>query len=389
MLSGALMILIVLLNQSKILAKTYESCHTPRGEEGECIAIRECGGLYTLLGVMPLPHAYGEYLKKSHCGFIGKIPKVCCSKDDITPRAAKKTQNITETDDEVPILTRSNLPKNDECGTYVERKIYGGESAELDEFPWMALLIYELPSHVSGYGCGGTLISKRYVLTAAHCLKGKDLNKLWKLVAVRLGEYNKDSDRDCFHNGFAEECLKTPPINILVEERIPHELYDPFDHSQKHDIALLRLKQDVIFNNYIIPICLPLHDTERNKTYIDKNLVVAGWGQTEKNNFSSSIKLKVRVPVKSNDDCNEIYKKASVRISTRQLCAGGEKNKNSCKGDSGGSLMTVGLNENGDPSWYAAGIVSFGTEKCGKEGWPAVYTRVSKYLGWIFRNMKP
>ncbi|KAK9869225.1 hypothetical protein WA026_002977 [Henosepilachna vigintioctopunctata] len=371
MLSGALMILIVLLNQSKVLAK---SCRTPRGEEGKCIAIKECDGLYFFLASIPLPEAYGEYLKQSHCGFIGIIPKVCCSKDDlyshIISRRVNTTQNIADRDDALPIIPPNILPKSNECGIYWSKNIIGYDSPKLDEFPWTASLIYKLPNQVSDYGCSGTLISKRYVLTAAHCLEGKSVDRLWKLVAVRLGKYNKNSH-----------------VDIPIEERMLHELYNPFDRNQAHDIALLRLNQDVNFDNYIRPVCLPLHNTEKTKTYIGEDLMMPSRKKTQENNYSIATSMKIKVQVISNYECKKMYHRAGVNISEKQLCAGGEKNKNSCYGDSGGSLVSISVNKYS--RFYTAGIVSFGSEYCGKKGWSTVYTRVSEYLGWILIHMMP
>ena len=73
-----------------------------------------------------------------------------------------------------------------------------------------------------------------------------------------------------------------------------------------------------------------------------------------------------------------------------QICAGGEKGKDSCNGDSGGGLFwRKGTLEDADSAepWYLIGIVSFGSRSCGI-GRPAVYTRVSAFLGWIETNME-
>lgn len=75
-----------------------------------------------------------------------------------------------------------------------------------------------------------------------------------------------------------------------------------------------------------------------------------------------------------------------MKISDTQICAGGESGKDSCRGDSGGPLMTV--NTSRDNNWYAAGIVSFGPTPCGFENWPGIYTRVSSYVNWIVGKMK-
>lgn len=88
----------------------------------------------------------------------------------------------------------------------------------------------------------------------------------------------------------------------------------------------------------------------------------------------------------SYDECSE--KLASrVRITENQLCAGGIKDKDSCKGDSGGPLMTVFQRGRGEGQWYQAGIVSRGIG-CGI-GYPGIYTRVSRFTTWIVNNLQP
>lgn len=55
-----------------------------------------------------------------------------------------------------------------------------GEVTAIDEFPWMALLEYKniTTGESAGFGCSGTLISKRYILTTAHCIKELEQRKL-------------------------------------------------------------------------------------------------------------------------------------------------------------------------------------------------------------------
>ncbi|XP_045461321.1 CLIP domain-containing serine protease 2-like [Harmonia axyridis] len=385
---------LLFLLSLKVYVRADPPCRTPNNDIGECIIIKECTALYAILQKRPLSSADANFLRQSQCGFVGLVPKVCCPPTTSPlPTLPASTSNPFTS---IPVNTEETnggavssnlLPDKFTCGQDTNNRIFGGEKAELDEFPWMALIEYEKPNRHRGFYCGGVLISKRYVLTASHCLKGKDLPKTWKLVSVRLGEYDTEQDRDCVNNGFNTEC-SDPTVNVPVEERIAHEKYDPTDLNQYHDIALLRLIRDVQYTNYIKPICLPLAEEEKSKTYNGNRLTVAGWGKTE-NRSESNVKLKLQVPVQSQQTCNSIYSAARVTLGEYQICAGGEKGKDSCRGDSGGPLMTISTDKDGEVNWYAAGVVSFGPSPCGMEGWPGVYTKVSKYVSWIVSKLKP
>lgn len=84
-----------------------------------------------------------------------------------------------------------------------------------------------------------------------------------------------------------------------------------------------------------------------------------------------------------------MYGSQNRHVSRSQICAGGEKGKDSCKGDSGGPLMGDFLDSRGYSFTYLAGLVSYGPQECGKENWPGVYTRVANYLDWIEQTIMP
>lgn len=232
--------------------------------------------------------------------------------------------------------------------------------------------------------CGATLISRRYVLTAAHCIKINNRNskRIRTLKRVRLGEYNIATDRDCIQDGESSEVCADASISVEIEEKIIHEQYRPTIANRKYDIALLRLSRDVTFTNYIKPICLP------PTASFGQNLFVAGWGVTE-SGLSSSIKLKLSLPIFDKAQCQLAYDTSGVILGHGQFCAGGQNNRDSCKGDSGGPLMTVDRGRDGIGRWTVVGVVSFGPLPCGQSNWPGVYTRVIDFVPWILNKMRP
>lgn len=110
--------------------------------------------------------------------------------------------------------------------------------------------------------------------------------------------------------------------------------------------------------------------------------MVTGWGVTEQH-VSSTVMLKVKLPIFPLDQCAAVYKR-NTQIWHKQMCAGGEVDKDSCGGDSGGPLQ--GYTRYSRTVQY--GIVSFGNRICGFGGFPGVYTRVDYYLDWILDNMR-
>jgi len=93
--------------------------------------------------------------------------------------------------------------------------------------------------------------------------------------------------------------------------------------------------------------------------------------------------------VKSSTECERVYSTQRVNLGRGQLCAGGEKGKDSCRGDSGGPLMGLSPDKSETTRWMIAGIVSFGPSPCGMKDWPGVYTRVAEYSEWIVDKLKP
>jgi len=287
-----------------------------------------------------------------------------------------------------------------ECGKRNSlSNIVGGRKAKIGEYPFMALLGYDSPN-VAGneifYVCGGSLINKKYVLTAAHCIDTGE----GRPVEVVLGEHVVGKDPDC--NRRNTTC-NPPVIRRKIDPQrdiIVHANYSK-DDGYKHDIALIRLNDPVpLFQeNPTIsaanPICLPW--SEDNFAHFianGDNATVAGWGRTFRrqtaNTNNNLLRNKVnvnhlqqlRVPI-ADDKCAK--RKRWGIDPTRQICAGGIKGKDSCSGDSGGPLFA---REGTNDPWTQVGLVSFGTNQCGV-GAPGVFTRVTFYLDWIKEHLKP
>ncbi|NXK38990.1 FA9 factor, partial [Piprites chloris] len=248
---------------------------------------------------------------------------------------------------DVPQPTETNISSTLEHGN---PRITGGMLCHRGHCPWQVLI---RDSRGVGF-CGGSLLSSRWVLTAAHCLD------LVSPHHVTVGDFDK------YQREFKEQ-------KIAVERSWTHPHYDSNDYNG--DIALLYLSSAVVFNEYAIPICLPSPGLAALLSEEGRPGVVSGWGATHARGSPLRFLMKVRLPVVSLERCQRAMDRL---VTDNMLCAGhGTAAADACKGDSGGPFTASHHN-----TWFLLGIVSWG-EGCAQQGKYGVYTRVANYIPWI------
>lgn len=282
----------------------------------------------------------------------------------------------------------------------VSPRIYGGKAATPGSAPWVAGLM----EAGSGPFCTGTLITRDWVITAAHCLV-RDEDGLGNVTAtIDVGDLSVFVDRQDISSG-------PGPLNN-ADAYFMHPSYDQseaVDRSLFNDIALILLDQPATGVDTM--------SVTSETTYMDMvaraegendELELFGWGEVdpEHPDYSggspySDLLQQVRVDFQPFNQCNDFW--GSLVDEFAMMCAyepdpgateaddlgdstpGDNYGEDTCSGDSGGPLL---LRSASEP--YLAGLTSFGSNfGCGAEDpltgrvIPAVYTRVVNYLDWI------
>ncbi|XP_041980804.1 serine protease snake-like [Aricia agestis] len=253
----------------------------------------------------------------------------------------------------------------------------GGRDTIPGEFPHMGALGWRTVSNTWIFKCGSSLISEKYMLTAAHCSKSPPDSNLMSTTAeiVRLGDKN---------------ILDFPPrLNAQIfDKKILRIINYPLYKSPKkyYDIALIELEEPVFFTKYMMPACLW---TNPSTTNIGK-ATLTGWGVIETVNKTTSPELQAAVvDVLDSSVCDELLKNHCNRhwcgMQEHQVCAGKlAGGVDACQGDSGGPLQVkIPLPASTNQSMhYVIGVTSFGIS-CARENLPGIYTRVSSFVDWI------
>ncbi|KAG5679819.1 hypothetical protein PVAND_009357 [Polypedilum vanderplanki] len=289
--------------------------------------------------------------------------KNCDAVGEIACEKCQEYSKYVYVDEASPVLSASysELDSISKCGIVETPLIVGGQRVNEIEFPHMAAIGYKSNEENISFKCGGSLISELYILTAAHC---ELVHEYGPPVAVKLGIiYIHDSG---------------PNAQLIdIESFISHPQYQS---AEKYfDIALIKLKSFVKFDEYVRPACVCQLTSEWNKA------IAVGFGKTQYENDKGSPHLmKVLLSYVDRATCvatYQSYKLLKNGIIDSQFCAGERKgNKDSCQGDSGGPLQIV----MSEPycMYNIIGITSFG-KFCGFANSYGVYTNVTSFIDFI------
>lgn len=231
-------------------------------------------------------------------------------------------------------------------------KIINGEKSDLDSWPFMVALVFKNREVNNGQFCGGSFLGGRYILTAAHCVSGKEGQDLDAVIGI--SDLTQDDVSEHRYN---------------VKEVYIHEDYQ--SASVSNDIAILELEREV---NYT---AVDLADKHlRNNLSAGEMLTVMGWGDQVadpgESRFESEL-YQVDIPL-----VEQVLCPYPVSSQDDAFCAGFVNGGyDSCQGDSGGPIVVASGN-----GYEQLGIVSWG-EGCAEAGNYGVYTNLSHFSDWI------
>ena len=237
--------------------------------------------------------------------------------------------------------------------TLAQDKIVGGTNVQdISEAPYTVKF---------RYGCGGSIINKDWVITAAHCQRILPYGG----IAGTLDANGKG-------------------IAINVAKVIVHPKYDSW--KQSYDVALVKLKKSLDLTSTVLR-AIPIADSTYVQSGLEDegiNAIVYGWGLEAEGGGSLSRYLnKVEVPIVSNETANEADS-YNGGLDETMIAAGLEEGgKDACQGDSGGPLIT----QNSFGEHTLIGIVSWGAG-CARAKKYDVYARVSFVADWIKQTIQ-
>ncbi|KAI9299041.1 trypsin-like serine protease [Neoconidiobolus thromboides FSU 785] len=218
-------------------------------------------------------------------------------------------------------------------------RIIGGSVAQRGKYNYMVHIIIN-----NSNMCGGSLIAKDTVLTAAHCIAGNN-----------PGSYNV---RGNIHNIRSERGEQLRVTQVITHPQFNRQNLD-------NDIAILKINPSHNINSFLTL------DTN-NSAQINNQVLVTGWGRTQSFGQSSDVLKELNMKVLDPQVCSRNVAPLNERT---HFCATGVQNGSSaCQGDSGSPVVSSDLRT-------IVGLVSYGTEGCNAPS--AAFTRISNFASWI------
>ena len=247
---------------------------------------------------------------------------------------------------EARLWNKTKKRSSDDGGAPTQR-IWGGDEAREGRFSYA--VSFQSGYSTSGHFCGGSLIARDMVLSAAHCADGSS--------SPRYDAVINRHDHDEYWIGDRVDAVK---------EYI-HPDYR--ENTNEFDVMVVQLAR--LTDEDVSPVEI---NSSSSTPSSSSSVYVVGWGVTETGYTSDELK-EVEVKVVSQTSCKSSY---GDSIKDSMLCAA-DRDEDSCQGDSGGPLFLKGNSEESD---LQVGIVSWGYG-CAESSFPGVYSRVSSSYYWI------
>ena len=242
---------------------------------------------------------------------------------------------------------------SDDGGDTVHTEVIGGTAVPNGKYPFVAALLnrnYGSTARQQQF-CGGSLIDRDSVLTAAHCVAGRSSRPLY----VTVGRTVLDSSQG----------QKRKVVRVFVNPRYNGRA------SSAYDSAVLKLRRPV---GGIAPVRLATSRQNFLETP-GRPAFVAGWGNTIQQppygsngtNYPNRMR-ETRLPIDSDRAGRRAY---GSSFFPSLMVAAGRTGKDTCQGDSGGPLFAPVAGR-----YTQIGLTSFGAG-CGARGYPGVYTEIN------------
>ncbi|KAJ0173203.1 hypothetical protein K1T71_011379 [Dendrolimus kikuchii] len=265
----------------------------------------------------------------------------------------------------------------DVCGTVPLKMavplVLGGESYPRGDWPWL-VAVFQPTRFKLVFLCAATLISKHHVVTSISCIEDPNTSGRTLLAGemlVKVGVYDL--------NDWTEEHT----VTVGIKKITMHDDYNP--KVFRNNIIVLTLNKDLLFNNYIRPVCLWREETKEQKNVIGRNGVVTGWSRNVNNGTGPEEPSQAKFLIVSTEDCRaSSHTDYDDYTRDTTLCAGYRNGTGVCNGDWGGGMY---LREKGDPKWRLRATVSSALDSgdgffCNVHQF-VVFTDVAQYLPWI------
>ncbi|KAK3891227.1 hypothetical protein Pcinc_004869 [Petrolisthes cinctipes] len=318
---------------------------------GHCVLFSQCANYHHLITKLCKPSVL-DFIRSRICRVENNKRIYICCPNTRPPNPPNPTLPPI-----IPCIYECGVSRLTQLG-----RVVGGVNSVEGKWPWLASVGFPLDNHNFRSVCGGTVITRRHVLTAAHCF-GPDPTH------VRLGEHNLTKPNDAAPQDFS----------------IARHIENGFNkRTHENDISILVLDRIINFGDYVQPACLPF--TYKNNYFLTDSFTVIGWGKSIFGDSSSTslVPREAEVPTVPTALCQAKYQRwqSGAVIDERNICAGNGV-QDTCTGDSGGPLNYLGH----DRRYYVVGLVSYGIV-CGKVDYPGVYTRISTFLDWIVEKVQ-